>query len=75
MNLFSQWPIVRTDDGYYRRVNHAERLLTTGFTSEAKMVEYSANIRTDETAKKAMAARYAEHFGTLAHGKEDKANV
>ena len=60
----SEWPIIQTDDGYFRRVNHAERLLTTGFLTEAKMIEYTPLLRTDEAIRKLMAARYAEAFGS-----------
>jgi hypothetical protein len=49
---------VLTEDGYYRFVNHTERLLTTGFITKRALLKYKNDIRGDEMAIKEMAERY-----------------
>lgn len=40
----SQWPIYRTRDGYYRLVNHDDRLLTNGCANETEVSIARENI-------------------------------
>lgn len=57
----SGWPIVHAL-GYWRYVNHAEKLLTTGFDNRAGLERNADIIRTDPAAIELMRARYAEAF-------------
>jgi hypothetical protein len=51
------------DKGVFRFVNHAEKLLTTGFSStESKLIEYKDAIRFDNTTLKIMSDRYKATF-------------
>lgn len=55
-------PLVRTPDGYWRRVDHAAGLASTGFATRDAMRRYSGELRTDPAALELMRARYREMF-------------
>lgn len=50
--------IIKTDDGYYRFIDHKYNLLTTGFKSEAMLIEYKDCIRFDKATIDIMIRRY-----------------
>lgn len=54
--------IVKTADDYYRFVNHADKLVTTGFKAKDKLLEYSDMIRFDNGTLAIMQERYFNLF-------------
>lgn len=63
-NTIKNENIVQTPDGYFRYVNHADKLATTGFGTREALLKYSDNIRFDVGTIPQMQARYAELFRT-----------
>lgn len=60
MKRLALWPIIQTDDGYFRYVNHKDRLLSTGFSNVAGLLKNTKHIRVDTPAIDLMRRRYAD---------------
>lgn len=50
--------ITQTDDGYYRYVNHQDKLMTTGFQTKEVLLKYTGDIRFDKITIMLMQERY-----------------
>ncbi len=53
--------IIKTDDGFYRFINHKESLLSTGFRAESNLIKYKNCIRFDKDTINIMIKRYFIH--------------
>lgn len=56
-------PIVQTSDGFFRRVDHAAKLASIGFTTAEAMVKNTDILRVDSAATETQRRRYIEIFG------------
>ena len=54
--------IAKTIDGYYRYVNHGDKLVTTGFTTKEMLLKYTKDIRFDDQTVKRMSIRYVDFY-------------
>lgn len=55
-------PLVRTPDGYWRRVDHAAGLASTGFWTREAMERNTRDLLTTREALELMRARYRELY-------------
>lgn len=54
--------IVLTNDGYFRYVNHSDKLVTTGFKGKDVLLNWTDAIRFDKNAIIKMQKRYAKFY-------------